>query len=195
MTRGSYQSRSAVLRKDADEALEVLIDWCKKQNVSPCDFLFFALKKNIAKEAPKLEDSVSVLFKKFLTVGEDEPKNIITPLMGLALKIDTDLSKRQYEKLKSSNVFGKLPGLKNVRKAANELDPGNVTFQVVSKVTGEVLAEHEAGVGGGRMDVDEDLGHMTFGYLNINVHGFRATLCDTATKMFEDRYEDIYQGL
>ena len=36
---------------------------------------------------------------------------------------------------------------------------------------------------------------MGFGDLNINIHGYRATLCDTLAKLFEETYPDILNEL
>ena len=201
--RGSYvrksvsisESRSKPLLHDAHEAIKNLIEWCEVHNVSPCDFLFFALKKKIHKEAPDLEEPVQQLFQKFLKVKADEAENVVTPTMALALKIDTNLSQRQYVKLASRKVLGKLPGIKQLRKAADELDPGNVFYQVLSKNTGEVLREHVAVPASGCIDVDDDLGSFTFGDININVHGYRASLYDTVCKLFQEAYPDILEKM
>ena len=53
----------------------------------------------------------------------------------------------------------------------NDLDPGNVSYKVLSKVSGEVIEEHVAVPKSGIINVDNDIGHMSFGDLNINVHG------------------------
>ena len=108
--RGSYKrqadslstSRSKPLHKDADAAIGVLMHWCDKHYVSPCDFLLFALRKNIAQEVPGLEDSIEDIFERFL---EKKEADIITPDMGLALKLEANLSKRQYIKLCSKKVL------------------------------------------------------------------------------------------
>ena len=70
-----------------------------------------------------------------------------------------------------------------VRKAGNLLDPGNVSYQVMSKFTGDISREKHAVPGSGLIDADDDMGHMGFGDLNVNVHGYRATLCDTLAKL------------
>ena len=72
--KGSYKrqaesiskSRSKPLHKDADQELEVLTEWSKKHNVSPCDFLLFALSKKIRDEAPSLEEPIQDIFKLFI---------------------------------------------------------------------------------------------------------------------------------
>ena len=203
--RGSYarkftsisESRSSTLRSDAADAVGVLLDWCEKHKVSPCDFLLFTLKRQIHLEAPELEDSLRDFFKKFLHIKqgkEDQDRSTrITPMMGLAVKLDTNLSHRQYVKLSSSNLLGKLPGIAKVRKAGELLDPGNVRYQVVSKISGEVLSEHVAVPGGGLIDADSDFGHMSFGDLNVNVHGYRASLFNTISKLFEETFPEIDQ--
>ena len=205
--RGSYtrkftsisESRSSTLRSDAADAIGVLLDWCDKHKVSPCDFLLFTLKKQIHMEAPELEDSLNDFFAKFLKSKhgqEDQDQSTrITPMMGLAVKLDTNLSHRQYVKLSSSKILGKLPGIAKVRKAGELLDPGNVHYQVVSKISGEVLSEHAAVPGSGLIDADSDFGHMSFGDLNTNVHGYRASLINTISKLFEETFPAIYQEL
>ena len=198
--KGSYKrqaesiskSRSKPLHKKVSEELDALMKWCEKQKVSACDFLFFALGKKIRDEAPALEESIQDIFKVFLE-GKDVEK--FTPMMGLALKLDINLSHRQYVKLSAKKVFGKLPDISKVRRAADQLDPGNVHYQVVSKSTGEMIREHVAVVKSGIIDVDHDLGHLSFGDLNPNIHGFRATLCDSVAKQFEELYPDIAKAL
>ena len=98
-TRGSYQrqkvslaqSRSKQLHKDASEALETLNEWCLKHKVSPCDFLFYSLNKSIHMEKPEMEKTVQEAFKEYLK-GEKVKEEVISPMMALALKIETNLS-------------------------------------------------------------------------------------------------------
>ena len=191
---GAYISDSKPLKKKACEAIAIIVDWCEKHTVTPCDLLLFALKRIIHSEAPELQDSVDDLIKNFVKVKEDVHEDLITPMIGLAIKLDSNLSYRQYVGLSSTTVFGKLPGIKRVKKAAEELDPSNVFYQVVSKSTGEVLRTHEAVTGGGYIDVDSDIGMMSFGDVNVNIHGFRTSLYDTISKLFEELYIDISEG-
>lgn len=201
--RGSYGGRQAtslsmttskVLLKESKKAIEDISGWCQKHKVGICDFLFFALKKNIHKEAPNLQDSISDCFKAFLEEANPEKINIISPMMGLALKLEVNLSHRQYVKLSSSKLFGKLPGMARVRKAGELLDPGNVHYQVLTK-DGNVIREHPAVPASGVIDIDDSLGMMSFGDLNVNVRGFRASLTDTICKALEESYVDIAEGL
>ena len=141
-----------------------------------------------------MEETVQEAFKSFLMRKEKEAENI-SPMMGLALKIDTNLSHRQYIKLSSAKILGKLPGMARVRKAGSLLDPGNVDYLVVSKNTGEIVRMHGAIPESGLCDADDDLGHLSFGDLNVNVHGFRATLYDTIAKLLEETYPDILKEL
>ena len=187
-------SRSTVLKGRVEEIIVVLLEWCDKYKVSPCDLLLFALKRNIQNEAPELAASVGVLFNQFLaSQGPAQDKNEVTPLMGLALKLNSNLSARQYEKLASYKVLGKLPGIRKIRKAADKLDPGNVSYQVLSRETGEVLKQHEAIPGSGLIDADTDFGQMSFGDLNPNIHGFRASLHDSICKLFEEHFPEIHK--
>ena len=200
--RGSYdrqavsisKSRSKALISDAQEILNTLINWCDNHKVKLCDFLLYALSRNIHKEVPALQDSVQKLFKRFLNeaVADDDT---ITPMMALALKLDTNLSHRQYCTLASKKLLGKLPYIGRVRKVMNDLDPGNVSYKVVSKVSGEVIEEHFAVPKSGIINVDNDIGHMSFGDLNINVHGYRSKLKDTIAKLFEEVYPEVAAGL
>ena len=47
----------------------------------------------------------------------------------------------------------------------------------------------------GLIDADSDVGHMSFGDLNINVHGFRASLHDSIDKLFEETYQDLNEAM
>ena len=117
------------------------MNWCDKHHINPCDFLFFALKKNIHREAPALEDYIQDIFEKFL---DRKVGGQITLAMGLALKIEGNFSHRQYVTLSSKKILGKLPLITKVRREADKLDPGNVFYQVVSKASGEMIREHAA---------------------------------------------------
>ena len=157
--------------------------------MSPCDFLLHALSKNIHREVPELEESIHEVFKSFIKKKEpsfESDVQEITPMMALALKLETNLSQRQYVTLASKKVLGKLPYIKKVRRAADQLDPGNVTYQVVSKFTGEIIREHRGVPRSGLINADDDLGNMCFGDLNINVHGYRSYLADTIAKLVEE---------
>ena len=80
--RGSYnrqavsisKSRSKALITDVQEILNTLINWCDNHKVKLCDFLLYALSRNIHKEVPALQDSVQKLFKRFLNeaVADDD---------------------------------------------------------------------------------------------------------------------------
>ena len=124
--------------------------------MSPCDFLLFALSKKIRDEAPSLEEPIQDIFKLFIA-GEEADR--ITPEMALAIKMDVNLSHRQYVQLSSQKVLGKLPHISKVRKAADHLDPGNVYYEVVDKISGEVIRDHAAVAKSGITYVDQDLGH------------------------------------
>ena len=190
--RGSISStRNQLLKKESSKTMNMILKWCKDFNISPCDFLFFTLKRLISTEAPELEDSVEEVFKAFLEKSKID-KDLLTAVEGLAIKIDADLSNSQYQKLRTNKVFGdKLPSLGRVIKEKEKLDPGNVNYKVYSLATGEVLEVHEAKPNTGIIDVDDELGNMTFGDLNINVHGCRSTLHTTIAKLVEEKYPDI----
>ena len=200
--RGSYSrekkslatTRSKPLQKEAFKTIDTVLEWCEDHKISPCDFLFFALKRLISREAPELEDSVHHMFKVFLK--EADLVTGMTPLEGLALKIDTDLSHVQYQKLRMNKSFGsQLPSLQRVNKEKEKLDPGNVSYKVLNRSTGEVIEVHEAIRKSGIIDVDDDLGNFSYGDLNINVHGCRATLHDTVAKLFEEKYPEIEEEI
>ena len=194
--RGAYTDRSLMttkyepLRQDASKAIDYVINWSQEHRVSPCDFLFFALKRLISKEAPSLEESVQQVFKIFLQKAE--PAANMTPLEGLALKIGADLSNSQYQKLRRNKMVGEvIPSLVRVTKAKEMLDPGNVEYKVFLKSGGQEVEHHKAQPNSGIIDVDDDLGPFSYGDLNINVQGCRATLHDTIAKLFEEKYLEI----
>ena len=81
------RSRSKEIHKDAADLLEQIGDWVDKHKVGMCDFLFFALKKNIRKEAPELETSLLQLYNQFLESKHDNSDSDVTPVMGLALRV------------------------------------------------------------------------------------------------------------
>ena len=190
--KGSISStRNQLLRKESSKTMNMILKWCKDFDISPCDFLFFTLKRLIRAEAPELEDSVEEVFKSFLDKSKIE-KNLLSAMEGLAIKVDADLSNSQYQKLRGNRVYGdKLPSLGRVNKAKGNLDPGNVDYTVYSLATGEVLDTHEAEPNSGIIDVDDELGNMSYGDLNINVHGCRSTLHNTIAKLVEEKYPDI----
>ena len=103
--------------------------------------LFYALMKNIHLEVPQIKDSLQVLYNQFLRSQENEDANSwkITPTMGLAIKLIQNFSKQQYERLASCELLGKLSGMNKVRMAADNLDPGNVSYEVLSKKTDEII--------------------------------------------------------
>ena len=169
-------------------------EWCKKSKVGMCDFLFYALKKNIHSEAQSLQENIDDCFKAFLHETTAKKSTEISPMMALALKLEVNLSHRQYIKISSSKLFGKLPGMVRVRKAGDLLDPGNVYYQVLTK-HGDVISEHPAVPGSGLIDIDDSLGMMSFGDLNVNVRGFRASLTDTVSKVLEESFVDIENEL
>jgi hypothetical protein len=144
----------------------------------------------ISKEAPSLEESVQQVFKIFLEKAE--PAANMTPLEGLALKIGADLSNSQYQKLRRNKMVGEvIPSLVRVTKAKEMLDPGNVEYKVFLKSGGQEVEHHKAQPNSGIIDVDDDLGPFSYGDLNINVQGCRATLHDTIAKLFEEKYLEI----
>ena len=201
--RGSYGGRQAkslskttskVLLNDSKKAIENISEWCKKSKVGMCDFLFYALKKNIHSEAPSLQENIDDCFKAFLHETNAKKSTEISPMMALALKLEVNLSHRQYIKISSSKLLGKLPGMVRVRKAGDLLDPGNVYYQVLTK-HGDVISEHPAVPGSGLIDIDDSLGMMSFGDLNVNVRGFRASLTDTVSKVLEESFVDIEHEL
>ena len=120
-----------------------MINWSEEHRVSPCDFLFFALKRLIIKEAPALEESVQQVFKIFLQ--EAEPEASMTPIEGLALKVGADLSNSQYQKLRRNKMVGQvIPSLVSVTKAKDMLDPGNFEYKVFHKSGGQEVEHHRA---------------------------------------------------
>ena len=183
---------SEILLTDTDKAINMLVEWSEEHRVSPCDFLFFALKRLITREAPELEESVQSVFKIFLKKAElGEP---MTAIEGLALKINADLSNSQYLKLRQNKKCGsELPSLQRVIKEKFQLDPGNVNYKIF-KTNGEVEV-HGALADSGIIDIDTDLGNFSYGDLNINVHGFRSTLHDTIAKLYEEKYPDILEEI
>ena len=194
--RGSYKekslatTKSAPLRSDANKAIDFVVEWSEKHRVSPCDFLFFALKRLIGQEAPELEDSIQKVFKQF--VKEAKPASAMTPIEGLAVKIDADLSNSQYLKLRRNKLFGsQLPSIQSVTKEKGMLDPGNVEYRILKKSNGEIIEIHPAEPKTGVIDVDNDIGNFSYGDLNINVQGCRATLHDTIAKLFQEKYAEI----
>ena len=58
-----------------------------------------------------------------------------------------------------------------------------------------MIEEHFALPKSGIINVDNDIGHMSFGDLNINVHGYRSKLKDTIAKLFEEVYPEVAAGL
>ena len=185
------KTRSKLLHMGVEMQMKILTDWCQKHKVNPSDFLLFALTKSIRKEVPSLEKSVQELFKNYLEVKEAGSKEVITPIMALALKLEINLSHRQYCKLSSKKLLGKLPYIAQVRKVADQLDPGNVLYEKLLRSTGEVISHHGAVLKGGILNASDDIGHMSFGDLNINVHGYRATLTDSVAKLFEEIYPEV----
>ena len=185
------KSRSKKILGSAEAQLNTLTEWCQKNKVNPCDFMLYALTKNIKSEVPALERSVQDLFKQYLEQKEGDPEEKITPIMALALKLEINLSHRQYCKLSSKKLLGKLPYIAQVRKVADQLDPGNVLYETLLKSTGEIIGHHEAVPKSGIINASKDIGNMSFGDLNVNFHGYRATLSDSIAKMFEEAYAEI----
>ena len=193
--RSLSTTRSEVLKKESSKTINLVLDWCKVYKISPCDFLFFALKRLISTEAPELEESVQHVFKIYLKEADLDTEGL-TATEGLALKIDTDQSNTQYQKLRMNKVFGtKLPSLARVTKEKQKLDPGNVTYKVFNRTNGELLEIHEAKPNSGIIDVDEDLTNFSYGDLNINVSGCRATLHDSIAKFMEEKYYEIEEEI
>ena len=193
--RSLFCTRSVILKEETSKTINVVLNWCQSYNVSPCDFLFFALKRLINTEAPELEESVQHVFQVFLKKEELEPSGM-SALEGLALKIDTDLSNSQYQKLRMNKVFGaKLPSLVRVTQEKDKLDPGNVSYKVFSRSNGDLIEVHEAKANTGIIDVDDDLGNFSYGDLNINIGGCRATLHDTIAKFIDEKYLEIEEEI
>ena len=134
-------------------------------------------------------------FKFFLKKEELETGGM-SAIEGLALKIDTDLSNSQYQKLRMNKVFGtKLPSLVRVTKEKERLDPGNVSYKVFNRSNGNLIEVHEAKANAGIIDVEEDLGNFSYGDLNINIGGCRATLHDTIAKFIDEKYQEIEEEI
>ena len=177
-TRGFYNkdhvslstTRSVTLKKESSKTINLVLEWCKLYNTAPCDFLLFALKRLIRSEAPELEETVQRVFKLYLKEVNKADLGGLTAIEGLALKIDTDLSNVQYQKLRMNREFGsKLPSLARVTKEKQMLDPGNVSYSVFNRINGELIKEHEASPDSGIIDVEEDLTNFSYGDLNINI--------------------------
>ena len=147
---------------DADEAINTVVQWSQSHKVSPCNFLFFALKRLITREAPELKESVQSVFKIFLK--KEVLVASMTPIEGLALKTCADMSDRQYLSLRKNKYLGQsLPSLQSVSKVKETLDPGNVEYKVFKKANGEIVEVHVAMPKSGIIDVDEDLGNLCYG--------------------------------
>ena len=99
--RSLFNTQSVILKEESSKTINVVLNWCQTYNVSPCDFLFFALKRLINTEAPELEESVQHVFQVFLKKEELETGGM-SAIEGLALKIDAALSNSQYQKLRMS---------------------------------------------------------------------------------------------
>ena len=162
-----YQARvDKPLGKEAFKVIDLVIQWSSENNVSPCDFLFFALTRLIDFEAPEMEESVKEVFQIFLKKASSYKS--LTPLQGLALQIKCDLSQKQYTSLSRSKVLGpKLPSIQSVIKAKDVLDPGNVSYTVYNKASHEVIAVHTSEPKSGLINVEEDIGNISYGDLNI----------------------------
>ena len=50
-----------------------------------------------------------------------------------------------------------------MNKEKGKLDPGNVSYKVINRSTGEVVDEHEAKLASGIIDADEDLENFAYG--------------------------------
>ena len=184
------KTSSQPLKRDADQAINLVVDWCQKHQVAPCDFLFFSLQRLIRKEAPELEESVQHVFEQYMKQEKVEEK--LSPVEALALTIGIDLSSNQYRKLKRNKVLGsKLPSELQLRKVKAQLDPGCVNYKIYSKSDKELLSVHDADINGGIIEVEADIGNISYGDLNINIQGCRATLHDTIAKLFEEKYPEI----
>ena len=187
-------TRSKPLLKDADLAIDNVVQWSQTHKVSPCNFLFFALKRLITREAPELKESVQSVFKLFLKKAD--LKTRLTAIEGLAVKTNADMSNLQYRSLRRNKLFRDLlPSIQSVTNAKETLDPGNVDYKVFKKSNGELIEIHSAQPNSGIIDVDEDLGNFSYGDLNINVQGCRATLHDTICKLLEEKYPEIEEHL
>jgi hypothetical protein len=53
-----------------------------------------------------------------------------------------------------------------------KLDPGNVHYEIYKRCNIEQVQIHEALPDSGIIDVDDDLDNISYGDLNINVHGW-----------------------
>ena len=185
-------SSSKPLFEETDEAIKNVVKWSEAHKVSPCDFLFFALKRLITREAPEMEESVKSVFKIFLKKADPDEK--MTGLEGLAVKINADLSNSQYIKLRQNKKVGsQLPSLQKVIKEKIKLDPGNVNYKIFRE-DGEVVT-HIGQPDSGIIDIDEDLSNFSYGDLNINVGGYRSSLHDTIAKLYEEKYPEIFEEI
>ena len=107
--------------------------WCQKVKVSVCDFLLFSLKSQIENEAPSLKKQVDKLVNMYSgkdDIGEDRKRSA---LEGLALKVDCNLSSRQYQSLINKEVMKNYPNQHDVEIAQCEIDPGNVSYSILEE--------------------------------------------------------------
>ena len=108
------------------------------------------------------------------TRGVTKSENAIDVLQTVALKSECNLTVGQYRgcrKFALQNQVGTnlFVPYEKVLVAEGELDAGNVAYDVIQ--FGEIIEHHEAIPNSGTIDVDSDIGCISYEMLNPNIEG------------------------
>ena len=202
--RGPYEHRSSlrearsnIVNDRVGDIFTRIDEMCEDKNENSVDVLFNKLVQNLRSEQNNLYIDVDKIYKEFIK-GRTESLtsyNEADVMKAVALKSKCNLTVGQYRSCRGfcvengtgENVF---VSYEKVLKSEEQLDAGNVDYNIVDIISGEIVANHEA-VRNSVIDVDEDIGCNSYEMMNPNIEGNRVSLIDSVCKEVQDLYPDL----
>ena len=206
--RGAYKAKDGLRGKKSYQTdpeigslREYLQNHCESNNLELNDLLFFLLKTNLEKTEVALYRNIDTLYEAFskgiYNLADFLPERS-NPYQSAALKAFANLTVGQYIKVEAfqkqehvRDKSGKLSEYKLMLKAEKEVDIGNTNYKLFDKRNDICVKDHIATTEDTTIDIMEDVGSLTPGFINIPVDGGRVSLVDSIACILSDIYPDI----
>ena len=199
LRRGSYShasklndSRSFSAGLRVAKVLETFDQMCDDKKEDKIDVMFYKLVRDLKNSGNDLFKDVGKIYNKYS--DGDHVSDEVDVEQTVALKSECNLTVGQYRACRKFSLQNKVGSgiflpYKKVLKAEDELDCGNVEYDVFKN--GEVVHHHEAVPNSSVIDVDSDIGYLSYEMLNPNIVGNRVTVTDSVCKELEELYPHL----